>query len=404
MKSFLTVLKFEFLGLCKEKVYLFSTILMCIVLSLLLFAPRLVQLYDNFVGGATAQESTESYALYDPMDIIKEEAFQQAFPKGTLIKVTSLDELQQKVESSEVVVGYYVKSDTEYVSYVYNSSLFSSDNQVFEQLMIAQYRNKELTALGSDIGKINQILSTSPIGEQVILGKDGRYGYMVAYGMIMFIYILIILYGSMISTKVASEKSNRTMEILVTSSNPNALIFGKVIGVATAGLLQVGIVAFIAYISYQMNITYWSFLESAFAQLSLPIICVFLLFGIIGYLLYSFLFGALGALVDKVEDVNASVTPCMLIFIISFFITMTNLSNIDGMVIKIASFVPFSSCLAMLARIVSGHVMMWEIIISLLILILFTGFVGYIGAKIYRRGTLLYGNKGKVWKVLRMKE
>ncbi|MDE6475982.1 MAG: ABC transporter permease, partial [Erysipelotrichaceae bacterium] len=302
MKSFLTVLKFEFLGLCKEKVYLFSTILMCVVLSLLLFAPRLVQIYDNFVGGSTAQESTDSYALYDPMDIIKEEAFQQAFPKGTLIKVASLDELQQKVESSEVVVGYHVKSDTEYVSYVYNSSLFSSDNQVFEQLMIAQYRNKELTALGSDVGKINQILSTSPISEQVILGKDGRYGYMVAYGMIMFIYILIILYGSMISTKVASEKSNRTMEILVTSSNPNALIFGKVIGVATAGLLQVGIVAFIAYISYQMNITYWGFLGSAFAQLSLPMVFVFLLFGTIGYLLYSFLFGALGALVDKVED------------------------------------------------------------------------------------------------------
>ena len=116
------------------------------------------------------------------------------------------------------------------------------------------------------------------------------------------------------------------------------------------------------------------------------------------------MFGALGALVDKTEDVNASVTPIMLLFVISFVITISNLLNIDGMIIKIASFVPFSSCLAMPARIVTGNVMLWEIIVSFIILVLSTGVIGYIGAKIYRRGTLMYGNKGKLWKIVKMKE
>ncbi len=402
MRQFLTVFKFEFFGFLKEKGYIISTFCLCLLIGIVFFFPRFINAYEEGIKGTSAvSESEYAYALYDPMNVLTEETFLQAFPNSSLIRVDSLEVLKQNVEHSKVVAGYYLKSELEYEYYVKGHSIQDAHQKYFENLIMTQYRNKELASFVTDVDRVNQILSTSLSGNMVILGKGG---YIITYAMVMLIYVLIVLYGSLVSTRVASEKSNRAIEILVTSTSSHALIFGKVLASAFAGLFQVGIVMITAYVCYQLNIVYWDIFGSILAQFSLPIVLVFILFGLFGYLLYSFMFGALGALVDKTEDVNASITPLMLIFIISFLITISNLSNIDGMIIKIASFVPFSSCLAMLARITTGNVMLWEIIVSLIILVFSTWIIAIIGAKIYRRGTLMYGNKGKIWNILRMKE
>ncbi|MEG2384997.1 MAG: ABC transporter permease, partial [Erysipelotrichaceae bacterium] len=102
--------------------------------------------------------------------------------------------------------------------------------------------------------------------------------------------------------------------------------------------------------------------------------------------------GALGSLVSKVEDINSSSTPIQIVFIVAFFVTFYGMNDIDGILIKVASFIPFSSFMAMFVRISMGSVSMIEIIISLSILAASTIVVGYGAAKIYRRGTLMYGN------------
>jgi ABC-2 type transport system permease protein len=122
----------------------------------------------------------------------------------------------------------------------------------------------------------------------------------------------------------------------------------------------------------------------------------FAAFGILGYLFFTFIFGALGALVSKTEDVNASATPVTMIFVIVFFIALTGMQNTEGLVLKIASFVPFSSFLAMFVRVSMGTVAWYEVAISLAILALSTYAVGIFASRIYRMGTLMYGNPVKV--------
>ena len=122
----------------------------------------------------------------------------------------------------------------------------------------------------------------------------------------------------------------------------------------------------------------------------------FALFGTLGYLFYAFIFGALGALVSRTEDISASATPITILFVAVFIISIVGMQNTDGLLLKVASFVPFSSFMAMFVRVSMGSVKLWEVILSLGILAASTLLIGILAAKIYRMGTLRYGNPIKL--------
>ena len=109
----------------------------------------------------------------------------------------------------------------------------------------------------------------------------------------------------------------------------------------------------------------------------------------------------MGALVSKTEDISKSVSGLMMVIMIVYFFSLFQLTNIDGSVIKILSFLPVSSYSTMFARIAMGTVAVWEIVVSFLILVFSIGAAGVIGAKIYRMGTLRYGNPIKITAALK---
>ena len=127
----------------------------------------------------------------------------------------------------------------------------------------------------------------------------------------------------------------------------------------------------------------------------------FSVFGILSYLLYAFIYGMLGALVSKTEDISKSATPVTLIYVVSFLIAMFGLNVSDSMLIKVASFIPFTSGNAMFIRISMGSVATWEILVSLILLAGTCVFTGILAAKIFRFGTLNYGNPIKITKAIK---
>ena len=127
----------------------------------------------------------------------------------------------------------------------------------------------------------------------------------------------------------------------------------------------------------------------------------FIFFGIFGYLLYAFIFGMLGALVSKTEDISKSSTPVTMIYIAAFLIAMFGMSSPDSVLMKVASFIPFTSCNSMFIRVAMGTVSAAEIAISALILVLSCGAAGFLAAKIFRFGTLRYGNPIKFTNALK---
>ena len=209
----------------------------------------------------------------------------------------------------------------------------------------------------------------------------------------MALYMMVLLYGQMIATAIASEKSNRAVEILATSTSSTSLIFGKIMAGAIAGIIQFVILLGISFIAYQLNGAYWNGALDFLFNIPLNIMISFAIFGFFGYLLYAFLFGMIGAMAQKVEDINSSATPITIIYVIAFIVTYTAIVSGNEGMMKIVSYVPLSSFMGMFSRMAMTEVAMFEIVLSLAILIVSTGLIGLLASKIYRTGLLMYGNK-----------
>ena len=238
------------------------------------------------------------------------------------------------------------------------------------------------------------------VNEQV-LNKDTGENFWYCYLLVIIVFMLIVMYGQMIAVSVTNEKSNRAIEVLVTSTSSNSLLFGKVIAGAVGGLFQAGLILGAALTSYQINRAHWGGRLDMFLHVPAEVLVTFAMFGLGGYLFYAFLYGAMGALVSKTEDVSKSSSGLMIVVMAVYFFSLLQLENVDGPVIKVLSFLPVSSYSTMFARIAMGTVAVWEVVLSFVILILSIFGAGAVGAGTYRMGTLRYGNPIKLGTALK---
>ena len=128
-----------------------------------------------------------------------------------------------------------------------------------------------------------------------------------------------------------------------------------------------------------------------------------LIFFVLGFLIYAFLFGAIGSTATKLEDINTSTMPLMFLFIIAFMVVMFSMTSgeIDNILMKVCSFIPFTSPMAMFTRIAMSTVPWYEITLSISILVGSVIGVGILSAKIYRVGVLLYGTTPKLGAIMK---
>ena len=129
-----------------------------------------------------------------------------------------------------------------------------------------------------------------------------------------------------------------------------------------------------------------------------------LVFFVLGFLIYAFLFGAVGSTASKLEDINTSVMPITFLFVIAFIVVITAMSSgeVDTPIMRVCSYIPFTSPMAMFTRIAMSTVTWYEIAASIGILIASVIGVGVLSAKIYRVGVLMYGTKPKLTDILKM--
>lgn len=414
MKQFLNVLSFELSNYFKNKGYMITTILFSILLIIGLSLPSffnmsklIPQLGENSKENIESveeisEENKKSFVLIDNNNIFENlDILESAFLNSKWTKVNSLDEAEELIKLGNVEAGFSVDSLTKY-SYLVNNSGFTDTNQmIFENLLSNLSQQAYANEHNLDTNDLQSVINPSFDSDVTILGKDSANNFFYVYIFIFAIYMMILLYGQLIAVAVTSEKSNRAIEVLITSTNSNSLIFGKVIAAALASFIQVGVILASGMITYSLNSKAWNGLLDSIFKIPSNILLTFILFGGLGYFFYSFIFGALGALVSKTEDISSSIGPITMIFVIVFFISMFGLSNSDSLLIKIASFIPFSSLMTMLIRVAMGTVSNFEIVISFIILLASTILTALASAKIYRLGTLMYGNPIKLRNALK---
>ena len=196
------------------------------------------------------------------------------------------------------------------------------------------------------------------------------------------------------------------MELLITSAKTKNLMFGKILGAGCAGLIQLVVIFGSAFVLFNINKGSWAdnqIINSIF-NMPISIVLYIILFFVLGFFIYAFLYGAVGSLVSKVEDLNTAATPITFLFIIAFMIVMFSLGSgdVDSPLIIAASYIPFTSPMAMFVRITMGDIAAIEIITSVAILIASTVGIGLLSAKIYRLGILMYGKPVNLISAIKM--
>jgi len=286
-----------------------------------------------------------------------------------------------------------------------------------------------LIVAGVDLKKLDEAKVEKTIKLQNYSGVESskKVGYVkmifggaAGYLLMMF----IIIYGNMVMRSVIEEKTNRIIEIIVSSVKPIYLMVGKIVGTSLAGITQfliwliLGLILYTVAISFlgvdamsspstdiaqqqlqdmdQMQLIFNDILQLPLGTL---VLCFFIYF-IGGYLLYASIYTAIGAAVDNETDTQQFMLPIIIPLILAMYVGFfTVMDNPEGTVATVFSYIPLTSPIVMLMRIPFGVVSWWEIVISVVLLYASIIAVAWIASKIYRVGILMYGKKTN-WKEL----
>lgn len=413
MKQLKTVFQFEFTNYLKRKPFILITIGLMVLMSLFLCWPRISESIGNANNAETPEKETKQILLLDQTEGLagSAEYYNAAFQnsgKEFIDSALSRAEAEQKVDQGEYSEAILLEGPLQYTRIVKNIGMYDSFDELFGEVMLSHYRSYTLSSFQVPQEDISAFLSATVENEVVttISGKDQSQNFFYTYLLIFALYFAILMYGQFVSSSVATEKSTRAMEILITSAKPKSLMFGKVFGAGLAGLTQLLLILGAGYLSYNLNASYFidnSIVQSIFGMPMATLLYI-LLFFVLGFFIYAFLYAALASLVNRMEELNTATMPVTFMFMIAFFIVMFSMmqGNVDSLLMQICSYFPLTSPMAMFVRISMGEVTSVQIILSIGILILSTIGIGMLAAAIYRMGVLLYGTPPKPKEILRM--
>jgi len=217
---------------------------------------------------------------------------------------------------------------------------------------------------------------------------------------VVLIFITLVIYGMWVATGVAAEKGSRVMELMISAASPVQLLVGKVVGLGAAGLAQylVILAPAVAILLLQDRIAASLLGPSAagtepLAGLSFPLVGAFLLFFLLGFALYALIYAAAGSLVSRPDDLQVVALPLSVVSMAGYLVAIAILGGASGPLARLASFVPFWSPFVMLARLMVGRVEPWELVLSIVLLIVSVVVALWLAIRIYAAGVLLYGQR-----------
>ena len=345
-----------------------------------------------------------------------------------------IDATKKKVENGDFYGVLYVPKKESIELLAKSIEFYSKETPgmslmgVIEGKVETHFRNLKLTNFGIDLKKIKASKINSDIKMFNFSGQESsklNNALKIAAGLIagVLLQIFVVIYGTSVMRSVIEEKTSRIVEIIVSSVKPFQLMLGKIIGNASAGLLQFliwGVLIFIisSVLSFVFGIDMVEMQSSKIPadQLSaaketvspdklqlliqevyrLPFLKLFILFiyyFIGGFFLYSSLFAAIGAAVDNETDTQQFLLPLNLPIVLALYVGLFAVQNDpNGPIVTILSIIPFTSPIVMMMRVPFG-VPWYELAISMALLLVTFVFMVWFSAKIYRVGILMYGKK-----------
>ncbi|MCD2369605.1 MULTISPECIES: ABC transporter permease [Bacillus] len=407
MNKFWIVLFHTYFSKLKTKSFIISTVITLALVVLVTNLGSIISMFDDGGEGDKIAVIDRSNQLYD--------TFAQqvkALDTDEALEVEKADKPEKELEKDvrdENLEGILildrdkkgVLKGTYKALEIADSTAVSTIEQALSQAKIAvgtaelNVPQEKLSELFTPV-KVNSVALKEGAKTEEELQKATGLVYVVLF----VIYFSVLTYASMIATEVATEKSSRVMEILISSVPPVQQMFAKLFGVALLGLTQIAALFLVGYLSLQSSQEKGGdaadmikgFLDiSGVPTATLVYAAIFLM---LGYFLYATLAAFLGSVVSRIEDVQQMISPMILLVVAGFVIAMVGLSTPDSTFITVTSFIPFFAPMIMFLRVGVLDIPFWEAALGIGITALTIVILAVIGARVYKGGVLMYTSGG----------
>jgi ABC-2 type transport system permease protein len=442
MNKIIIIFKREYLTRVTKKSFLILTLLMPLLFGGMMFLPGYLATREN--------DKQEKVAVLDRSTLFLGQLEDAKSTKFIYIPEKDYNSIKDNLKNN----GYYALLEIPQNILTLNKVIVFSAKQInldvknhidwqLEKKLEDQKRAELITRIGiPDLEKQIQSTKTKIAVETIKVGDNGvgkkgstEIAMGVGYAAGFIIYMFVFIYGSMVMRGVLEEKQNRIVEVIISSVKPVQLMMGKIIGLAAVGLTQFLIWIILmagifmgaksmfgtdqamqlaqtqnqnimmgnnqAAVQMMQNVQPNQFdkIVEQIEGINFPLIIIcFLVFFILGYLLYSSMMAAVASAVDSEEDMQQFMLPITIPLIVAIIMLVNVIKNPEGSLAFWGSMIPFTSPIIMMVRIPFG-VPWYEIVISIIILLLTTYGTIWMAAKIYRTGILMYGKKPS-WKEL----
>ncbi|MBB4119484.1 ABC-2 type transport system permease protein [Mesonia hippocampi] len=422
MRSLKLIIHREFLAKVKNRTFIIMTFVSPLIMVGMFFLVAYLANLNN--------SETRNLAILDESNLMIHDFVSSEKTKYHDFSTYSLTQALDSVKAKAYYGLLYIPKEDNIKALASKIELFANKtpNGAFvaniEQQISHKLTNKLLTQQGVNLSKIDEAQTQVSLKIENFSGEETSkmsmiikmiFGGVAGYLLMMF----IIIYGNMVMRSVIEEKTNRIIEIIISSVKPRTLMLGKVLGTSLAGISQFLIWVIIGSVLLGVVSTFLGGqLSSEVATANIPnaldqasmlkaqlvlqeilalplgqLIVCFLIYFIGGYFLYSAIYAAIGAAVDNETDTQQFMFPVIMPLMLAVYVGFFSvIDNPHGIVAIVFSHIPLTSPIVMLMRIPYG-VAWWEILISIAILIGSIFFFVWIAAKIYRVGILMYGKK-----------
>jgi len=426
MRKFLAIVKREYVQRVRAKMFIVSTILLPVVMSLFGIVPALI-LSINAGGPTRIAVVDQTGKLYrrleealarDERDLdkidrnrsgpdIAQRTFQlEQAPAIGPDAAAARANLEARVRAKQID-GYLILPpdflQTGKAEFFNNSPGDFLSGRPLESALNRAVREQRLIEAKVDTGTRQAVFE--PVDVQSLqVGAPGqkhgsdtsRFVLVFAVGLVM--YLAILMYGQVILGAVIEEKETRIAEILFSSVKPFTLMMGKLAGVSLVALTQLAIwgTAFAAFALYGVNLLAMRGVHTPIPSVPFMYYLYFGLFFLLGYFIYATIYALVGSMVTTAQEGGQLAMPIILILVVSFYLFLPVSRSPDSAFAFWVSMIPFSAPVAMLVRIVTETPPFWQIALSLVIGFGTVVLIMWVASRIYRVGMLMYGKRASL--------
>ncbi len=415
MNKILLVLQREYLQIVKTKLFIISTLLTPLLMAGILLVPMLLTQFKTGKPEKIAVVDNTDLSIYEELkkqledDSLKPgyELYKEKY--NLYEQVEGLEKLKERVLSRELDGFILVEKDileNGNISYYSKNVANFSTQKILRDTVNRIVLVNRFKALDIDEGILEKNLKN--IDFQVIkVTKEGEtldkgQGFIISYVFMLLIYMTILMYGVSVLRGVIQEKTSRVIEVVISNVKPFQLLMGKVLGIGLVGLTQYVVWLLLGYFFFN-NITSFSGkmgfageespLSADMINIPFSVFLYFVIFFILGYFLYSTLYAAIGSMVDNEQEANSIQTPLVMFLVVPMLLMPMVIQSPDSTISVILSLFPFFAPILMFLRITVMQPPLWQILLSIALLVLAIIISTFIASKIYRVGILMYGKK-----------